>query len=333
MSEQSGDEDWRPSASLQVLQLRAQVLHHIREFFANRRVLEVDTPLLGSTTNPDPNIDSFSTMYTGPHAPKGVALYLQSSPEFAMKRLLCAGSGPIYQICKAFRQGECGSLHNPEFTILEWYQPGFDLAALIAELEALLQGLFKTAGRELARTQTITYQQAFHASVDIDPLHASLAELANCLKHHGVEVRGLHNADRDAWLDVLMSHCIQPHLGKNRMTVVTDYPASQAALAKSNPDNALTALRFELFIDGVELANGFQELTDVEEQQRRFQQDLVRRKHQHQHQPPMDAHLLQALTQGMPDCSGVAVGLDRVIMLLAGANRLSEVMAFPVGRV
>jgi lysyl-tRNA synthetase class 2 len=315
-----------------MLQLRAQVLNHIREFFANRNVLEVETPLLCSSTNPDPQIDSFTTAYVGPQAAHGVELYLQSSPEFAMKRLLCAGSGPIYQICKAFRQGERGNLHNPEFTIVEWYRPGFDHSELIAEIEVLLLGLFATQ-RELDSTQIISYQDAFRNTLAIDPLQATGADLVQCARQHGVDVQGLRTEDRDAWLDVLMSHCVQPHLGQNRLTFVSEYPVSQAALAQVSRNNNQTALRFELFMDGVELANGFQELTDPGEQRRRFEQALAQRAIQNQPRPPMDEYLLQALEHGMPECSGVAVGLDRVIMLLAQAATLRDVLAFPMERV
>ncbi len=332
MNDSSHHEDWRPSASLHNLRLRAQVLNHIREFFANRDVLEVETPLLGSSINPDPNIDCFTTTYVGPQAAQGMDLYLQSSPEFAMKRLLSAGSGPIYQICKAFRQGERGRLHNPEFTILEWYRPGFDLNSLIAEIEALLLSLFAPK-RRLEPSQIVSYQEAFRNTLAIDPLQASAEELAGCARHHGVDVHGLHTEDRDAWLDVLMSHCVQPHLGRNRLTFVSEYPVSQAALARINPNNHQTALRFELFFDGIELANGFQELTDAGEQRQRFQMELAQRAHQNQTQPPLDEYFLEALENGMPECSGVALGLDRVIMILAQATALSEIMAFPLERI
>lgn len=337
MNKKDLQEGWRPCASLHILQLRAQVLHFIRTFFAKQDVLEVETPLLCSSTNPDPHIDSFTTSYTGPWAAQGQNLFLQSSPEFAMKRLLCSGSGPIYQICKAFRQGECGSVHNPEFTILEWYRPGFDSRMLMVEIQALLHGLFNSqanrSGRVLESTQLITYQEAFVSILGIDPLCASVNELMECAVHQGVDVHGLSGEDRDAWLDVLMSHCVQPHLGRDRLTFVTEFPVSQAALARVNPNNDKTALRFELFVDGIELANGFHELGHADEQRQRFHLDLAQRKRQNLPQPPLDNYLLQALSHGMPDCSGVALGLDRVIMLLAGACRMSEVMAFPLGRI
>ncbi|KPJ91046.1 MAG: hypothetical protein AMJ53_12435 [Gammaproteobacteria bacterium SG8_11] len=332
MNDYSHHEDWRPSASLHNLRLRASVLNHIREFFAHRDVLEVETPLLCSSTNPDPHIDYFTTSYIGPQAAKGADLYLQSSPEFAMKRLLAAGSGAIYQICKAFRQGERGSLHNPEFTILEWYRPGFDLAALMAEIEALLHGLF-AGQRVLEPTQIITYQNAFQNTLAIDPLQASVEQLVHCAGDQGLDVKGLGFEERDGWLDLLMSHRVQPHLGHNRLTFVSEYPVSQAALAQVNPHNSQTALRFELFIDGIELANGFKELANAEEQRHRFDLELTQRAQQNQEQPPLDERLLQALAEGIPECSGVAMGLDRVIMLLAKATVLDEILAFPMNRV
>ncbi|WP_455211758.1 EF-P lysine aminoacylase EpmA, partial [Kaarinaea lacus] len=276
--------------------------------------------------------DSFTTSYIGPQAAHGVDLFLQSSPEFAMKRLLAAGSGAVYQICKAFRQGEKGHLHNPEFTLLEWYRPGFELASFIAEIEALVYGLFRSK-RNFEPTQIISYQDAFLTTLAIDPLRACNEELVQCAKINGVAVHGLSGEDRDAWLDVLMSHCVQPRLGLNCLTFVKDYPVSQAALASVNPHNQRTALRFELFIDGIELANGFQELTDADEQRRRFQQELAQRAQQNMQQPPVDEYLLQALVHGMPECCGVAVGLDRVIMLLAQATTLGEIMAFPMDRI
>ncbi|MCG6969142.1 MAG: EF-P lysine aminoacylase GenX [Gammaproteobacteria bacterium] len=337
MNDKMHPQDWRPSAGLRVLQLRARVLHFARAFFAQRQVLEVETPLLCSTANPDPHIENFTTTYVGPQAAQGMDLYLQSSPEFAMKRLLSAGSGPIFQICKSFRQAEWGAQHNPEFTILEWYRPGFDIAALMSEIEALMHGLFENESahgvQNLQTTQIISYQEAFLSTLGIDPLNASLTELMDCVKHQGVNVYGMHSEGRDAWLDVLMSHCVQPRLGHNRLTFVSEYPVSQAALARINPHNPKTALRFELFLDGVELANGFHELANAEEQRIRFQQDLAVRKRHNQPQPPMDEYLLQALAKGLPDCSGVAVGLDRVIMRLAQATQVNDVMAFPFGRV
>ena len=333
MCDDDGKAGWRPRASLQVLQLRAQVLHYIRQFFQMRQVLEVETPLLCSASNPDPHIESFTTVFIGPQAAQGVNLYLQRSPEFAMKRLLSAGIGPVYQICKAFRQGEHGRQHNPEFTILEWYRPGFDVTTLIAEIEALLLGLFTAANKSLGKTQIISYQQAFESVLGLDPLVAPVAELIGCTKEQGIDVRGLSNQERDAWLDLLMSHTVQPRLGQNHMTFVTNYPVSQAALACVNPVDGRTAERFELFINGVELANGFHELSNADEQRHRFEKDLQLRAQSHQPPPPIDKYLLQALEYGLPDCSGVAVGLDRVIMLLAEVDSIGEVLAFPMGRI
>ena len=337
MNDKDQPQNWRPSASLPVLQLRARVLHYVRDFFAQRGVLEVETPLLGSSTNPDPHIDSFTSTYRGPRAPQGIDLYLQTSPEFAMKRLLCAGSGPIYQICKAFRQGECGALHNPEFTILEWYRPEFDAAALMAEIDTLLSGLFQNLSlcrsQNLQPTQIVSYRDIFLDTLGIDPLVATVREFIACVQSHGIDVRGLDAEDRDAWLDVLMSHCVQPRLGQQRFTFVSEYPISQAALARVNPANSQTALRFELFFEGIELANGFYELGNAAEQRHRFLQDLAKRQRHHLSQPPLDHYLLEALDSGLPDCSGVAIGLDRVVMLLADIKNINQVLAFPMGRV
>lgn len=324
--------NWRPKASLQAIRLRARTLQKIRDFFRVRQVLEVETPLLGATTNPDPHIDSFITNFIGPQAPHGKELYLQTSPEFAMKRLLGAEIGPIYQICKAFRQGELGRLHNPEFTLLEWYRPGFTVDSLINEVDALLQELFASANKPLGHTQIITYQQAFQSGLDIDPLEASVAELIRCADRLGLAVQGLNNDERDAWLDLLMSHAVQPRLGHGKLTFVTNYPRSQAALARISASDTRTAERFELFFNGVELANGFYELVDPVEQKCRFEKDLRIRADGNQCQPPIDENLIQALCQGLPDCSGVAVGLDRVIMLLAGSDSIADILAFPTER-
>lgn len=321
---------WQASASSQALRQRASLLARVREYFAQQEVLEVETPLLCSAGVTDPNIESF---VTAPAAPGEQPRYLSTSPEFAMKRLLATGSGPIYQVCKAFRHGEAGRLHNPEFTMLEWYRPAYDHHQLMAEVAELVT-LLSDGQRGYGETQYLTYVECFRNWLQIDPLTASVDSLRACAREQGVgEVSGLADEDRDGWLDLLMSHCIQPQLGQGRLSFVHAYPASQAALARLLPDNPALAARFELFIDGVEIANGFHELLDAQEQAARFAADLIRRERLGMSAVPVDEYLLAALAAGLPDCAGVALGLDRLLMVMHGADSLQQVQAFPWQRV
>ena len=323
-------EVWRPSASLTALRQRAEMLARLRGFFAARGVLEVETPLLSVAAATDPQILSFETRFEGPGAPQGHPLYLNTSPEFAMKRLLAAGSGPIYQVCKAFRQGEVGSLHNPEFTILEWYRPGLDHFQLMAEVAELVATL-ADGHQSLAAAERLEYAELFQQRLGIDPLSASVWELQACALRY-TDVDASLALERDAWLDLLMSHCIQPTLGQGRLSFVYHYPASQAALARLRPGEPSVAERFEAFLGGVELANGFHELADADEQRRRFESDLARRRSESLPVVPKDELLLEALSQGLPACAGVAVGLDRLLLALTGGERLADVLAFPLER-
>ncbi len=316
---------WQPTASSATLGLRARILARIRRFFAERDVPEVETPLLSAATVTDPHLASLSTSYR--RAPKSLAqsLYLQTSPEYAMKRMLAAGSGPIYQICKAFRDGEAGRWHNPEFTLLEWYRPGYDHQRLMEEVDELVGSLLDRppAGR-------ITYAAAFTQSVGVDPLAASDAVLARRVEALGLSAESITGLDRDGCLDFLFSHGVQPVLAGRGSVFVYDYPASQAALARTCPDNPLVAERFELLVDGVELANGYHELTDGVEQRRRFEEDRIARQQHGLIVPPLDERLLAALDHGLPDCAGVALGVDRLVMLAAGVTDIREVLAFPI---
>lgn len=323
---------WRPSASLEAIQLRAELLARLRQYFADQGVLEVETPLMSSGTIPDPHINSYSihcpqTLKTAGEAGR----YLSSSPEFAMKRLLAAGSGSIYQVCKAFRQDEQGRMHNPEFTLLEWYRLEFDHHRLMDDVVALVTKL-ADGFRYFESQERLTYRAVFQRYLGLDPFD-DVQNLVACAREQGIgPVAGLSETDRDGWLDLLMGQCIQPRLGRNRMTFVYDYPASQAALAQIQASSPPVAERFELFIDGVELANGFHELRDASEQRQRFEQDLVRRKATGQELVKLDVNFLAALDAGLPACSGVALGLDRLQLVLMGASRLDEVMAFPLNR-
>ncbi len=326
MSESS---HWRPSASLQTLRARAGLLASIRDFFRQAGVLEVETPACSRFGATDPAIESFTTRYTGPGAAQGGERYLQTSPEFPMKRLLAAGSGPIYQLCRVFRNGELGRLHNPEFTLLEWYRPGFDHHALMDEVSGLIQSL----SPDPLSQERLSYAEAFQRHLRIDPHSASAGELRDCAIGEGIAgADSLPLEGRDAWLDLLLSHLIEPHLGVGGMTFVYDYPASQAALARVHPGSPPVAERFELYMSGVELANGFHELTDAGEQRRRFQQDNQRRLAQGLPMVPVDEHLLAALEAGLPACAGVALGVDRLLMVLQRIPHIEEAIAFPQER-
>lgn len=318
---------WRPTASLENLHLRARILAKIRAFFSERGVMEIDTPLLSVATSTDPHLESFSCHYLGPFAPAGQQCYLQTSPEFAMKRLLAAGSGPIYQICKAFRNGEAGHHHNPEFTMLEWYRPGFDHHSLMDEVELLVDSVLA-----IGSAKRIKYRDLFLEQVGLDPVSLSVTEAKTCLQHHGITVSAMDEETAiDDWLAVILTHIIEPALGSGAVFVY-DFPASQAMLARLSQTHPPWAERFELYINGIELANGFHELADPTEQQRRFELDMLQRRQQGLAELPMDEALIDALKHGLPDCAGVALGVDRLLMLAAGLDCLSEVLAFPVDR-
>jgi lysyl-tRNA synthetase class 2 len=323
-------DDWRPTASLAVLKLRAQLLARVREFFAKHGVLEVETPLLSHAGTTDPNLHSFSAQSLAPgDAP--VPLYLHTSPEFAMKRLLAAGSGAIYQVGKVFRAGEIGRLHNPEFTMVEWYRVDFDYHRLMTEVADLVAEAMM-GFRRLDTPEKLSYVEAFSRHAGVDPHTASATQLAEAARSHGIAVANLAEDDCDAWRDLLLIHVVEPHLGRGRLTFLYDYPASAAALARLRPSDPPVAERFELYLDGVELANGFQELTDADEQRRRFEQDKRRRAERNLASIPSDRRLLAALAYGLPTCSGVALGLDRLLMLASGARSIADVVAFPFDR-
>lgn len=316
-------ENWRPSASMEALRKRASVIQTIRQFFAERDVLEVDTPALSHATVTDQHLHSFNTEFNNPLASLSSTLYLQTSPEFAMKRLLSAGSGPIYQICKSFRNEESGRFHNPEFTMLEWYRPGFDHLALMHEINQLIQLIL---GCEPA--QTLTYQQAFSDCLDCDPLSANLQDLKLLANQYGYAEIATNETDKDTLLNLLFSQHVEPLIGQTQPCFVTDFPASQAALAQIDPTDSRVAQRFELYFKGLELANGFHELTNGQEQLARFQQDNTKRQAAGLQAMPIDAHFIAALESGLPKCAGVALGVDRLLMLVMGCTHISQVLAF-----
>jgi len=320
---------WQPAAEFAVLRLRARLLSDIRAFFAARGVWEVDTPALSAAAATAPALASFATAYTGPGG--GQPLYLHTSPEFPMKRLLAAGSGCIYQIAKVFRNHETGRRHNPEFTLLEWYRVGFDQHQLMGEVAELLTTLL---GPRYAAVEKLSYGELFARYLELNPHSASPAELRACALAQGLSIPPGLPADRcEPWLDLLLSHCIESQLGRGRLTFVYDYPAAQAALARIRPGRPPLAERFELYVEGMELANGFHELGDAEEQRQRCEQENRQRAAQGLPVMPLDEHLLAALTAGLPACAGVALGLERLLMIAAGKTAIQDVLAFPLARV
>lgn len=317
------DINWRPEASLEQVRLRASILKKIREFFAKKDVLEVETPLLCHSSIGDPNILSFSTKFIpfGESESKGTTLYLQTSPEFALKRLLAAGFPSIYQICKAFRNGEIGSKHNPEFTILEWYRLGFDHHMLMREMDEFLQFVISTP-----KGEKISYHEAFQKYLDIDIFTISSEELFLLAKNKGIFVDD--QLSFDDLLELLMTKFIEPNLGKNCPTFLYDFPASQAALSRISPEDSRIASRFEVYINGVELANGFHELKVEAEQRCRFEEYLAERSRRHIELIPIDERFLAALKNGLPDCAGVALGIDRLLMSVTKRANIAEVLTF-----
>jgi elongation factor P--(R)-beta-lysine ligase len=321
--------DWQPSCSLELLRLRAQTLQKIRQFFAERNVLEVETPLLCGAIGTDPNLDFFTTDYQLP--PKQRTLFLQTSPEFAMKRLLAAGSGSIFQICKAFRNGESGRFHNPEFTLLEWYRVGFNLSQLMDEVDELIALLFDQD--PLQTTQRISYQALFQQATGLDPLVFSYQDYAKYAHDSGlIDAITLCEHDHVLWLDFIFSHQIQPYLGHNALCMVHGYPACMSSMARINQENPAITDRFELFINGVELGNGYYELSDAKEQQRRFDSEIALRQDNQRPSVVKDERLLAALEAGLPDCSGIAIGLDRLLMLLSNSPAIDDVLAFSISK-
>lgn len=317
---------WQPTTTLDAIKARARLNRAIRDFFEARGVMEVETPLLCSSTATDPFLTSFGVDW------QQRRYYLQTSPEFAMKRLLAAGCGPIFQLCKAFRADEVGRCHNPEFSLLEWYRPGFTLTELVDETEALVRALAVQFGRaDGLVSQRLSYREVFWQVIGLDPMLASDAELAQAARERisGVPAEW----DRDGWLNVLMSEVVEPALPAG-MTFVWGFPPSQAALAAcvEEADGVRVAARVELYLGGMELANGYQELTDAKEQRQRCEQDIRQRGELGVEVLPLPETLLGALEAGLPPSAGIALGVDRLLIWLLGAGALSEVCSFPADR-
>lgn len=314
---------WQSSASLEVLRHRAVLYANIRHFFATRGVLEVETPILGSCCAPETGINPFVTHY---HGTDSRPLYLQSSPELAMKRLLASGSGAIFQLTRAFRDGEAGRLHNPEFSILEWYRPDFNQHLLINEVEKF----FCEVAHFPAATRC-SYRALFQDALQIDPLAISLTKLRALV--YQKTAYPAEQTDRDTCLQLLLSHVIEPTIGIDAPIIVYDFPATQAALARLNPADSQVACRFEVYFRGVELANGFHELTDPVEQRRRFEIEMTYKTQQNLPVSPIDERFLAALNNGLPDCAGVAIGIDRLLMLMTNTRSLEEVLTFNIENI
>lgn len=336
--------DFRPTASWSNLRLRAALLRRLRDFFHARGYLEVETPLASADTVIDRHLDPFTLTLAGdPRRPdEGRPLYLQTSPELCMKRMLAAGAPSIFQVAHSFRNGEIGRLHNPEFTLVEWYGLGDGIAEQMtvteelcrAILETSVEGAAPTAPRLAWPAERVTYRQAFERTLGFDPHRASLdflraktREVASGAPDFG--------EDRDAWLDLLLTHAIEPGLGRGRATLLCDYPASQAALAKLRqdaPDDPAVAERFEIYIEGIELANGYHELLEAGVLRERNETGNRLRAAEGKPTFPVESRLLEAMEAGLPSCAGVALGFDRLVMLAAGATSVAEVMPFPIDR-
>ena len=318
--------DWQPSASIETLRGRAQLIGKVRAFFARRDVLEVETPVLGQGGSTDVHLVSLHTLA---RTDKGQRrLWLQTSPEFHMKRLLAAGSGPIFQLAKSFRDGEVGGRHNIEFTMLEWYRPGFKLEKLIDETATLILSLLPSFPGPIVHYR---YRELFHTHLEVDPFTTSLEKLRSlAAKRAQMPPQSLAEEGRETCLDLLMSVVIEPQLGQHELSVVIDYPASQAALARrhQDADGEWVASRFEVYLNGIELANGYDELIDATEQRARFAEDNAERRRLGLPEVDVDERLLAALEYGVPESAGVALGLDRLIQLALGKARLEDVLAF-----
>lgn len=327
----AGGEDWRPTIKRDVLAKRADALARVRAFFAERGVLEVDTPFIVNAPVSDVHIHSAEVRFpddSAVTASSPARFFLHTSPEFAMKRLLAAGSGDIYQICHVARGLERGRHHNAEFTLIEWYRLGFTLERLMSEAEALARAVLGCSFNDL-NSERITYREAFVREIGLDPLTCPLPELESAACSLGFDCA---TATRDELLDLIMGARIGPRLGRQSLTFVHAYPASQAALARLDPADPRCAERFELYCEGIELANGFHELAAAPEQRARFEADNAERWRRGLPVHALDERLLAALAHGIPDCAGVALGFDRLLMLATGAARIEEVVPFPTER-
>lgn len=321
---------WTPSASRDAIRLRAWVNRLVREFFHARNVLEVETPAMSRAGNTDPNIALFQLQFSGRTDGASRTRWLRTSPEFALKRLLAAGIGDCYELGRVFRDGEAGGRHNPEFTMLEWYRVGWDHLQLIDETAALVRAALSLLGRD-ASLRVVRYRDLYRDALGIDPFTASEHDLRAALGDVEIDPAGL---SRDDWLDLLMTHRLQPSFEADGMLAIVDYPASQCALARlrDDGDGHPVAERFELYLGSIELANGYHELRDATEQRSRFVRDIALRQARGDVVPPMDDHLLAALDAGLTTCAGVALGVDRLLMAMLATPRIADVLVFDFNR-
>ncbi|MEO2032534.1 MAG: EF-P lysine aminoacylase EpmA [Planctomycetaceae bacterium] len=345
----SNSNHWKPTAALTTLARRAHLARVVRDFFDDHGYVEVETPLLSRDIVVDAWLEPF---VVPPGARKSNTKererFLQTSPEFGMKRLLAAGATAIWQMTRSFRHGERGPLHNPEFTIVEWYRVGDTHREQMCVVEELTKSVFRRAGEWSGESEknreslfsrlekpfeTISYDEAFVRHAGVSVLSMSTAELCQLATDKSINVPGsLQRADRDGWLNLLLSELIEPYLGRYEPVFLYDYPASQAALAKVRRDDPPVVERFELYIDGIELCNGYHELTDAAELERRVREQSDVRDHEGRVTLPTESHLLDAMRSGLPDCAGVALGFDRLVMLALGAETIDDVIAFPFDR-
>ena len=328
--------DFLPTASIDDLQRRAEIVGKLRTFFDDRGFFEVETPLLSHDTVVDRYIDPVSVpkiALTGCADDSDVRMWMQTSPEFSMKRLVVAGAKAIYQLSKCFRKGEKGAAHNPEFTMLEWYRVDDDLQSGMQLLAELVEHVLQRP-----KTSFLSYREAFLQHANLDPFEASIQEMKNVLQENEVVFvesgsgAEADSCDRDSWLNLILSEVIQQHLGNDHPVVVYDWPASQSALAIVRPGDFPVAERFEIYVDGVELANGYHELLDPDELARRSSINNQGRLKDGNCLLPEDSRLLDAMRSGLPQCAGVALGVDRLVMLATGAATIDEVVAFPIDR-
>lgn len=319
---------WQPSASFEALRLRARLNAAVRAFFAERNVVEAETPVLSRAGNTDPNIASFSLEFSGRTEGAPRARWLRTSPEYPLKRLLAAGFGDCYELGRVFRDGEAGGRHNPEFTMLEWYRVGWDHRQLIEEAASLVNAALALVGRA-AQLKQVSYHALYREQLGVDPATANDAQLRAALGDVVIDPQGL---GRNDWLDLLMTHRLQPSFPADQLLAVYDYPASQCALARIREGEPAVAERFELYLGPLEIANGYHELADATEQRVRFEHDLQRRGERGDVQPPRDENLLSALSDGFPSCAGVALGMDRLLMAMLGTGRIADVLAFDFAR-
>ena len=314
---------WQPSADIKNLLKRAKIIAEIRQFFTERGLLEVETPVLSEFGITDLHLSTFSTEFLAPFGEQSKTLWLSTSPEYHMKRLLAAGSGPIFQISKVFRNEEAGNRHNPEFTMLEWYRPHFSMHRLINEVDDLLQQIL-----DCPPAESLSYQFVFQEYVGLDPLSAERSELIEAARKHNFMAED--NEDRDTLLQFLFSEVVEPQIGKDRPVAIYHFPSTQAALAQVSPEDQRVAERFEFYYKGLELANGFHELTDAREQRHRFELDNQQRTKHGLPVRDIDERFLAALEAGLPNSSGVALGVDRLIMVALGCEKINEVISFAV---